>query len=87
MTDQPNLTDVQPRQLLPIATGRQTWAALRAEFAALPGLSAVAAVLLVAVSATGAIPAGFHAGGELKWGALPATCAAGGSSVSGATPR
>ncbi|MGA3564592.1 ABC transporter ATP-binding protein [Melissospora conviva] len=55
MTDQPNLTDVQPRQLLPIATGRQTWAALRAEFAALPGLSAVAAVLLVAAAATGLV--------------------------------
>ena len=39
MTDQPNLTDVQPRQLLPIATGRQTWAALRTEFVALPGES------------------------------------------------
>jgi len=55
VTDQPNLTDVQPRQLLPIATGRQTWAALRAEFAALPGLSAVAAVLLVAAAATGLV--------------------------------
>jgi len=38
----------------------------------------IAAFLLAAVFATGAITAGFHAGGELKWWDLPAACAAGG---------
>ncbi len=42
------------------------------------GTPRIAAFLLFAVFATGAITAGFHAGGELKWWALPATCSAGG---------
>jgi disulfide bond formation protein DsbB len=41
------------------------------------GTPRIAAFLLFAVFATGAITAGFHAGGELKWWALPATCSAG----------
>ncbi|WP_406081748.1 ABC transporter ATP-binding protein [Micromonospora sp. NBC_00858] len=45
----------ESRQLLPTATARQTWAALRAEFARLPGLSAVAVTLLVAAAATGLV--------------------------------
>ena len=43
------------------------------------GTPRIAAFLLFAVFATGAITAGFHAGGELKWWALPALCAGGGS--------
>ncbi|MBQ1075733.1 ABC transporter ATP-binding protein [Micromonospora sp. C31] len=43
------------RQLLPTATARQTWAALRVEFVRLPGLSATAGTLLVAASATGLV--------------------------------
>ncbi|MEW2429409.1 ABC transporter ATP-binding protein [Micromonospora sp. NPDC047644] len=43
------------RQLLPTATGRQTWAALRIELSRLPLLSAVAGTLLVAASATGLV--------------------------------
>ncbi|MET8091935.1 ABC transporter ATP-binding protein [Micromonospora sp. NPDC005220] len=43
------------RQLLPTATGRQTWAALRTELAHLPGLSAVAGTLLIAAAATGLV--------------------------------
>lgn len=43
------------------------------------GTPRIAAFLLAAVFATGAITAGFHAGGELKWWDLPAACAAGGS--------
>ncbi|MFE0526290.1 ABC transporter ATP-binding protein [Micromonospora parva] len=43
------------RHLLPTATGRQTWAALRIELALLPGLSAVAGTLLVAAAATGLV--------------------------------
>ncbi|NBE83343.1 ATP-binding cassette domain-containing protein [Micromonospora sp. NEAU-HG-1] len=46
---------VESRQLLPTATARQTWAALRAEFARLPGLSVTAATLLVAAAATGLV--------------------------------
>ena len=42
------------------------------------GTPRIAAFLLAAVFATGAITAGFHAGGELKWWDLPAACAAGG---------
>ena len=42
------------------------------------GTTRIAAFLLAAVFATGAITAGFHAGGELKWWDLPAACAAGG---------
>ena len=34
----------------------------------------LAAFLLFAVFAAGAVTAGFHAGGELKWWELPATC-------------
>ena len=43
------------------------------------GTPRIAAFLLFAVFATGAITAGFHAGGELKWWALPALCAGGGA--------
>ncbi|MCG5461546.1 ABC transporter ATP-binding protein/permease [Micromonospora sp. MED01] len=43
------------RQLLPTATGRQTWAALRGELALLPRLSAVAGTLLIAAAATGLV--------------------------------
>ena len=43
------------------------------------GTPRIAAFLLAAVFATGAITAGFHAGGELKWWDLPAACAAGGA--------
>jgi len=42
------------------------------------GTPRIAAFLLFVVFATGAITAGFHAGGELKWWSLPALCAAGG---------
>ena len=42
------------------------------------GTPRIAAFLLFAVFATGAITAGFHAGGELKWWELPALCSAGG---------
>ena len=45
------------------------------------GTPRIAAFLLFAVFATGAITAGFHAGGELKWWALPALCAGGGQSA------
>ena len=40
------------------------------------GTPRIASFLLAAVFFTGAITAGFHAGGELKWWALPATCSA-----------
>ncbi|WP_051723616.1 ABC transporter ATP-binding protein [Micromonospora chokoriensis] len=50
MTSEPST-----RQLLPTATGRQTWAALRTELAHLPGLSAVAGTLLIAAAATGLV--------------------------------
>ncbi|RQX02406.1 ABC transporter ATP-binding protein, partial [Micromonospora arida] len=43
------------RQLLPTATGRQTWVALRTELALLPGLSAAAGTLLVVAAATGLV--------------------------------
>ncbi|MEU8240227.1 ABC transporter ATP-binding protein [Actinoplanes missouriensis] len=43
------------RMLLPTATPRETWAATRAEFARLPGLTAAAVVLLVGASATGLV--------------------------------
>lgn len=39
------------------------------------GTPRVAAFLLFAVFTTGAITAGFHAGGEMKWWELPAACA------------
>ncbi|MER7417295.1 ABC transporter ATP-binding protein [Micromonospora peucetia] len=55
MTDASTGVGVEPRQLLPTATARQTWAALRAEFARLPGLSAAAGTLLVAAAATGLV--------------------------------
>ncbi len=42
------------------------------------GTPRIAAFLLFAVFSTGAITAGFHAGGELKWWSLPATCSGGG---------
>jgi len=38
------------------------------------GTPRLAAFLLFAIFTTGAITAGFHAGGELKWWELPATC-------------
>ena len=41
------------------------------------GTPRIAAFLLFAIFLTGAITAGFHAGGELKWWALPATCSGG----------
>ena len=43
------------------------------------GTPRLAAFLLFAVFTTGAITAGFHAGGEMKWWALPALCAGGGA--------
>lgn len=46
------------------------------------GTPRIASFLLFAVFTTGAITAGFHAGGELKWWALPATCSAAGGSAS-----
>ncbi|MFI0793240.1 ABC transporter ATP-binding protein [Micromonospora rubida] len=55
MTDESTTIGVEARQLLPTATARQTWAALRAEFARLPGLSVTAATLLVAAAATGLV--------------------------------
>lgn len=42
------------------------------------GTPRIAAFLLFAVFLTGAVTAGFHAGGEMGWWALPATCSAGG---------
>jgi disulfide bond formation protein DsbB len=42
------------------------------------GTPRIAAFLLFAVFTTGAITAGFHAGGEMKWWTLPALCAGGG---------
>ncbi|MFN3536458.1 MAG: disulfide bond formation protein B [Brevundimonas sp.] len=42
------------------------------------GTPRIAAFLLAAVFATGAVTAGFHAGGELGWWSLPALCAGGG---------
>lgn len=45
------------------------------------GTPRIAAFLLAAVFATGAITAGYHAGGELDWWALPAACAGGGASI------
>lgn len=41
------------------------------------GTPRIASFLLAAVFFTGAITAGFHAGGELHWWALPATCSGG----------
>ncbi|GLY02640.1 ABC transporter ATP-binding protein [Actinoplanes sp. NBRC 101535] len=43
------------RVLLPVASARDTWRATRAEFAKLPGLSATAAVLLIAAAASGLV--------------------------------
>ncbi|WP_229076558.1 ABC transporter ATP-binding protein [Actinoplanes sp. DH11] len=43
------------RPLLPTATPRETWAATRAEFARLPGLTTAAVALLVGASATGLV--------------------------------
>jgi len=42
------------------------------------GTPRIAAFLLAAAFATGAITAGFHMGGEQGWWDLPATCAGGG---------
>jgi disulfide bond formation protein DsbB len=42
------------------------------------GTPRIASFLLFAVFLTGAITAGFHAGGEYGWWSLPATCAGGG---------
>tara|TARA_R110002051_G_scaffold1123_4_gene5695 strand:- start:2214 stop:2762 length:549 start_codon:yes stop_codon:yes gene_type:complete len=41
------------------------------------GTPRIASFLLFLVFLTGAVTAGFHAGGELHWWELPATCAAG----------
>jgi len=41
------------------------------------GTPRLAAFLLFAIFTAGAITAGFHAGGELKWWELPATCGGG----------
>jgi len=43
------------------------------------GTPRIAAFLLFLVFTTGAVTAGFHAGGEMGWWALPATCMAGGA--------
>ena len=43
------------------------------------GTPRIAAFLLAAVFATGAVTAGFHFGGEMKWWDLPALCAGGGA--------
>ncbi len=45
------------------------------------GTPRIAAFLLFCVFLTGAITAGFHMGGELKWWELPAACSAGGDSA------
>jgi disulfide bond formation protein DsbB len=45
------------------------------------GTPRIAAFLLFVVFATGAVTAGYHAGGELKWWALPALCAGGGDAA------
>ena len=45
------------------------------------GTPRIAAFLLAAVFATGAVTAIFHMGGEYRWWALPATCASGGGSI------
>ena len=42
------------------------------------GTPRIASFLLFAIFLTGAITAGFHAGGELKWWDLPPTCVGGG---------
>ncbi|WP_327028501.1 ABC transporter ATP-binding protein/permease [Micromonospora sp. NBC_01740] len=55
MTDESSTPGLRTRRLLPTATARQTWAALRVEFARLPGLSAAAGTLLVAAAATGLV--------------------------------
>jgi len=46
------------------------------------GTPRVAAFLLFGVFATGAVIAGFHAGGELHWWKLPATCGGSAGAVS-----
>ncbi|MBX3476881.1 MAG: disulfide bond formation protein B [Brevundimonas sp.] len=46
------------------------------------GTPRIAAFLLAAVFATGAVTAAFHAGGEMKWWSLPAACAAGSGGIS-----
>ncbi|MEU7611796.1 ABC transporter ATP-binding protein [Micromonospora sp. NPDC049204] len=51
MTD----ASIESRQLLPTATARQTWVALRSEVGRLPGLSVTAGTLLVAAAATGLV--------------------------------
>ena len=55
---------------LAIALSATLWALLSRS----KGTPRVAAFLLFGVFTAGAIVAGFHAGGELKWWALPATC-------------
>lgn len=45
------------------------------------GTPRLAAFMLFAVFTTGALTAGYHAGGELKWWELPAACAGGGGSI------
>ncbi|MFF0154544.1 ABC transporter ATP-binding protein [Micromonospora sp. NPDC005203] len=46
---------IESRQLLPTATARQTWVALRSEAGRLPRLSVTAGTLLVAAAATGLV--------------------------------
>ncbi|MEH1098905.1 ABC transporter ATP-binding protein [Micromonospora sp. CPCC 205561] len=55
MTEESTTAGAGSRRLLPTATARQTWAALGAEFARLPRLSAAAGTLLVAAAATGLV--------------------------------
>lgn len=51
------------------------------------GTPRVGAFMLFVVFATGAITAGFHAGGELGWWKLPASCLAGGEMADMAAMR
>ncbi|WP_233578974.1 ABC transporter ATP-binding protein [Micromonospora sp. BL4] len=55
MTHKTTVPGGASRQLLPTATGRRTWAALRSEFARLPGLSAAAGALLVVAAGAGLV--------------------------------
>lgn len=45
------------------------------------GTPRIASFLLFVIFLTGAVTAGFHAGGELKWWALPATCSGAGGAA------
>lgn len=61
-----------------IALAATLWAVISRSRRGTPRL---AAFLLAAVFATGAITAGFHAGGEVKWWELPAACAGGSGDI------